>query len=809
MSFKLIAIRPLKGCNKKFLKNLKQNMLYQIYNDYQFHFKNEDETKDVIKIEKLDQNVHESLFGEKINISAIVGKNGSGKSSLVELLYVFFYNLSISEGILSTEEEKKYFKRKIEDYRKIENLKDSKRFEIIQLCIDEILNFNLEEKKNIEMLKNFNDDSFLSANDWLLKIVTLIKIILANSNDDVKLPKLTKNNFKNDLITFFESDEFNFLRFSGKDLDDNEKELIRLLTSYISNISLIEVGVYAEIYFEINNVVFQIVKSEESTSLNSHFYKFENLKKEKISFESLTIDNFELKKHSQLFYNLVVNYSLYGLNSIDMGLWVEKLFHKNDGYQTPIVINPFRTNGNIDINSENGLARDRLFYNMIINEDLRQVTLNNKVDNLIVSLKEQNELSVIADMFLNEQSDYYKKFTSSLISFYNVSFVEDSRYRYKEDFLDDINFSEQVCLNYIVKKLKRITVNYNIYNHLIFNDDSIDFRSYADSVNKISELLELLKKDKSHITNKLRQAVNFIFINKFRDVPNVVDVYPFYEKSNLINSHQKKDYSINFKLYSEKIKMLSYDFGIEIINLLPPSFFTRDFNFENKSKFSQLSSGEKQQIYSMNSILYHLINLNSTYENEFPHKFPYINLILDEIELYAHPEMQRKYIKELIDGINKLKINNIKSINILFITHSPFILSDIPKQNILYLKVEKSIHNNERIHVAIPQPINDKNSFGANITDLLSDSFFINNGLMGDFAKEKINEIIDLLNAIQVSKSEKEYIDKIINIIDEPLIKTKLRERYYRKFPEEFSQKEEIELLNEQAKKLGFELKKI
>ena len=36
-------------------------------------------------------------------------------------------------------------------------------------------------------------------------------------------------------------------------------------------------------------------------------------------------------------------------------------------------------------------------------------------------------------------------------------------------------------------------------------------------------------------------------------------------------------------------------------------------------------------------------------------------------------------------------------------------------------------------------------SFGANIHDLLADSFFIGDGLIGDFAKEKINETIEEL----------------------------------------------------------------
>lgn len=103
MSFKLLAIRPLDNCNPKFLKNLIPNQTYQFYNDYVFHYEDNDLTKNVINIEKLEQTVPENFYNQgetKINISAIVGKNGSGKSSLVDLLYATFYNIAISEKII-------------------------------------------------------------------------------------------------------------------------------------------------------------------------------------------------------------------------------------------------------------------------------------------------------------------------------------------------------------------------------------------------------------------------------------------------------------------------------------------------------------------------------------------------------------------------------------------------------------------------------------------------------------------------------------------------------------------------------------
>lgn len=101
MSFKLLAIRPLEGCDRKFLKNLKVGEIYKFYNDYEFILDNQ---KEIVSIEYAST-VPENLFNVsyeiddliqtkkeiEINICAVVGKNGSGKSALSELfLYALF-----------------------------------------------------------------------------------------------------------------------------------------------------------------------------------------------------------------------------------------------------------------------------------------------------------------------------------------------------------------------------------------------------------------------------------------------------------------------------------------------------------------------------------------------------------------------------------------------------------------------------------------------------------------------------------------------------------------------------------------------
>jgi hypothetical protein len=111
-----------------------------------------------------------------------------------------------------------------------------------------------------------------------------------------------------------------------------------------------------------------------------------------------------------------------------------------------------------------------------------------------------------------------------------------------------------------------------------------------------------------------------------------------------------------------------------------------------------------------------------------------IYIFIDEGENTLHPNWQKKYISYLIEFFSK---NFIQKINIIISSHSSFILSDIPKQNVIFLEKDEKTGNCINATDKV-----DLNPFGANIHTLLSHGFFMKDGLMGEFAKEKIQSVI-------------------------------------------------------------------
>lgn len=181
--------------------------------------------------------------------------------------------------------------------------------------------------------------------------------------------------------------------------------------------------------------------------------------------------------------------------------------------------------------------------------------------------------------------------------------------------------------------------------------------------------------------------------------------------------------------------------------------------------YMQLSTGE-QRILRFIADVYLTANLNVLNKNS---KLPETNIFLfDEMDLSWHPEWQRKmvyYIKDLFEKILGQKVK--RKINLIFTTHSPIILSDMPKNNVIFLTKDSKE--------------NDLQTFGANINDLFNDGLFFECPdclPMGEFAKQEIEKIFETLQNHNIRINQKELETKI-DLIGEPMLRNSLKELLY------------------------------
>lgn len=155
--------------------------------------------------------------------------------------------------------------------------------------------------------------------------------------------------------------------------------------------------------------------------------------------------------------------------------------------------------------------------------------------------------------------------------------------------------------------------------------------------------------------------------------------------------------------------------------------------------------------------------------------------LLDEPDNSFHPEWKRKMIWEIIDICLVYNTN----FQMLIATHSPIMLSDVPKQAVILLKTGTE----EVKRCAIPE----SSPFGQQIYTLFKDAFFMEHGVIGAFADIKISTTYNKLvefeknlrtkNIISENRSieyEKELKDQndIIKLIDEPLLRGHLLQHY-------------------------------
>lgn len=208
-----------------------------------------------------------------------------------------------------------------------------------------------------------------------------------------------------------------------------------------------------------------------------------------------------------------------------------------------------------------------------------------------------------------------------------------------------------------------------------------------------------------------------------------------------------------------------------------------------------LSSGE-QAVFNIYSRFHYAFQYNMVAKSR------HVVIMLDEAESTLHPAWQSKLLNDLL----KFFSQNLpgKTIQLIVTSHSPFLVSDLPKTMINFL--DRDAEGN---CVVVDGLTELKHTFGANINTLYSDSFFMKQTLMGDFAKSKIDRLIAVVNRekdFDEEFSSWELVQRYIDLVGEPLLRGFLQKQLNNNL--KVTQKDVIGM-REEIKKLEERIKKI
>lgn len=623
---------------------------------------------------------YDSFFMEGVTIQAIVGKNGSGKSSLVEMIFRMTNNLSA----LMFKGQK----------RRFDNLY------FIRDVVGE-LHYELDSKKGV----------------------------LKCESDSVKLT--------------IGEDEFFW------SLNDNNNERTNNVNTIDLNKKRTETQVAAQYFYTI------------ATNYSLQSYITNDFAAE----DKLVWDNV-LKKWSK---------------ATDTTSWIDGVFHKNDGYMNPIVLNPYRNKGTIDLLKEERLTTNRLcslLWELKDEPDNSQLIDGYR----LFDIKYDLNLDSLREKFTHNGNPLWTEdtFITVFVGRYNrdnslAKAVLDS---YGVKLNKNMGVAEKALRIYLAYKTLCIAAKSPFYSDFSkIGNIKLLFKKDVDPKlqDRAKALVRKIKEDKTHITLKIRQTVTLISLLDKKTSKyisnghfNYSDYLDYMNCSNKSMTLEERTELLPPPIFRPSITLVKN----ETVNMLQESSLDikkRNEILNNSSiDINSLSSGERQFIYTTSTIIYHALNLKSVSGKD---RIAYKNICiaLDEIEICFHPEYQRTFINKFLALIKRTKLSDYFGINVLLVTHSPFILSDIPQDNIMYIQDGHQLSRDELDQCGI------KNPFCANINDILRQSFFLDQGFVGEFARQRV---ISLVRYLKEGENNDEWTQEkarlFINEIGEPVVKDNL-----------------------------------
>lgn len=386
-------------------------------------------------------------------------------------------------------------------------------------------------------------------------------------------------------------------------------------------------------------------------------------------------------------------------------------------------------------------------FQMII--DLNKQVDVGKENNFMFAFKNNMYLTITPSMHINDDIDL--KLDKGFDDKFNLVHLDTNQHLPRIKFNQKQDFINQLLYNfchYLASQFFLLPKMHNELSNIIntiekFKVQKDNFYSYYMKI--IKTLLSYREKSDKYFKNK-QQIIDIL--DGF--IQYILEFEPawFTNKKIIIPLDDNVKHNASIKNFLNQFDSLNF-IDEEMQSLI--SIFSLDFH--------PFSAGE-EALLSLFSALHYALSLDY---NETKDK---AIILLDEPDNFMHPEWSRLLINELCSFLNRLE-NGYKTYQIIVTTHSPFIISDLPKENIIAL--EKDLSTGKCKQVSIEE------SFAANIHTLLAQDFFMKSTI-GEFAKYKINRTISLLNNQKdLSFEEKEEIEYVISIIGEPLIKNKLK----------------------------------
>ena len=232
-----------------------------------------------------------------------------------------------------------------------------------------------------------------------------------------------------------------------------------------------------------------------------------------------------------------------------------------------------------------------------------------------------------------------------------------------------------------------------------------------------------------------------------------LDTHPAPHSPGYIDDHLTLRVDFSDKLLEQLLHLMN-------LRVKDPNY--HKFTSPNLGKFvylewANLSSGQKG-----------FLDLFSRFESvktKLPRNADHVLIFIDEGEAGFHPAWQIQFIKTLLHYFTHSYAHY--HLQLLLATHSPLVLSDLPKERVHLFKRATGKQ------ASLVEKVPSFGTFAQNVSTLLAQEFFIDTSLIGALALEYINQLLTRIHNLEPASGSRHVVEltSAIERIDEPVIR--------------------------------------